>query len=156
MNSQYSIRLAEPSDAPILFRWANDPAVRTNALGQKEITWDEHIKWFSGKMENGGSVILILAENGVPVGQVRFDRLDSLFLIDYSIDSDYRGKGLGRKIIQMGIESAKHRLSGAIKLRAEVLESNAGSLRVFDTEGFSRIGEKSVDERLFIIFERIV
>jgi RimJ/RimL family protein N-acetyltransferase len=56
----YNLKKITKNDIKLLFDWANDPDVRTNATNPKPITWKEHTVWFTNKLINPNSYIYIL------------------------------------------------------------------------------------------------
>src|SRR6185437_9338902 len=70
------VRRARTSDEELLLEWANDPEARRNSFSHARITEDEHRHWFSSKLRDDETCVLLIAEtaDGVPLGMVRFDR----------------------------------------------------------------------------------
>mgnify|MGYP001368238174 FL=1 len=134
---QLRIRRATTDDARLLFRWANDPAVREAAFNSDPIEWDDHLSWLEGKLRSEESVILILEMDAVPVGQIRFDREASsdVWTIDYSVDREFRGMSLGKEIVSQGVEYLVRQM-GKVRFSAEVKKSNVPSIKVFEFNGF--------------------
>nr|WP_294859562.1 GNAT family N-acetyltransferase [uncultured Fluviicola sp.] len=127
-----NLRRVNDEDALLLFDWANDPEVRNNAFNSDPIDWENHLKWFRGKLNNENSRIYILLDQSIPVGQIRFDREKDNWLIDYSISSSNRGKGFGKKIVSLALEE----FGPETRLIAKVKPENAASLQVFKSNGF--------------------
>lgn len=122
------LREASDHDAYLLFKWANDKAVRKNSFSQEEITWSSHLKWFNSRIKSEKTRIFILTFNNINAGQIRFDlKEDNYWLIDYSIDIDQRGKGYGLQIIEMGIKS----FPIPAKFMAKVKLLNLPSIKIF-------------------------
>ena len=98
------LRYAEPKDDNLLFEWANDPDTRKTAVNKNNIKWEEHIKWFKAKLSSTNCYLYVLEDGDIPLGQIRFEKHDNKYEISYSIDKKQRGRGLGKKIVQLGIE----------------------------------------------------
>ena len=77
-------------------------------------------------------------ENLVPIGQIRFDldKANSQILIDISIESFFRGKGLGSMLLGEGINKMKNLLKGNYILVAEIKKQNFASKFTFAKAGF--------------------
>ena len=62
------------------------------------------------------------------------------FAIDYSVDPAFRGRGWGRRLVELGLEA----IGGAQRaaFRAEVRDENAPSAAVFRKLGFVESGPK--------------
>ena len=133
-NTKLNLRKAEKRDARLYFDWANDPEVRRQSLDSRPIAWPEHEAWFAKRLEDA---LLLVAEDeaGVPAGQVRFERKDA-WRINYSLAAEFRGVGLGAKMLTMAIQDLRRRHPDA-KLLAEVRTANPASRRVFAALGFA-------------------
>lgn len=135
---EMKLRSAENDDSNKLYSWVNDSLVRKNSIHRIPITKSEHQTWFQNYLNNSSSQIYILEIKGLLLGQVRFDLIDNLFHISYSIDSKFRGLGLGKRIIEMGLKEIKtDKLS---KYVAEVRDFNTASRRIFESIGFTLVG----------------
>ena len=96
------LRKATYKDCETLFKWVNDYDVRKNSFNTESISIDNHIKWFKKKLLDKNCTIFIVHDNkGNYIGQVRIDKEVDRGLIDYSIDSIYRGQGLGKEILSL-------------------------------------------------------
>ncbi len=67
------------------------------AFNKEKIEWENHKKWYNGKISDANCEYYILNNKGVSKGSIRFD-VDSngLALISYLIDPTYQGKGYGK------------------------------------------------------------
>lgn len=132
-------RRAEAHDEALLMRWANDPLVRTKSFNQAIIHPGEHSEWFKNRLGNKACRIYIFeTETGVAVGQVRFELEEGRWLIDYSLDACFRGRGLGRVVLSLAISKLTEEM-GLISLMAHVKVDNLVSSRVFESLGFTRM-----------------
>ena len=127
------LRNATKEDLEIIFEWANDIDVRQNAFNTGSIPWEDHVNWFNKRLNNPDFFIFILEHNDIPIGQIRFEKEDVFWKIDYSIRSESRGLGMGKKIVKMGIE----KIEGEVK--AWVKKENIASCKVFEKLGFEKI-----------------
>ena len=140
---ELSYRPVEYSDVQLLFEWATDSSTRNNSINSKEITWDEHVKWFNEKMnDHKSSMFLFLKEK--PVGVLRLDEVNNQFQISFSVDRKQRGKGIGNQMISFILK----KFSGN-NFSAQVLENNRGSHRIFlknkfSVDSVSRKGNKTI------------
>lgn len=131
------LRPATIEEAKLLFNWVNDSTVRENSLISEGVKWEDHLNWFENKL-NTKSKIFIMYFDNIPVGQIRFDFIDGYWLIDYSIDKNFRKRGFGKKILELSISKFS---KGAV-LKALVKSENLGSLKVFQSLGFYELDEK--------------
>lgn len=128
-----SLREADIKDAELLFNWANEINVRTNSINQEPIIWENHLKWFSKKLNDSETKILILISEDKLLGQIRIDLVDSYWNIDYSIDNQFRGKGLGKEIVKLVLNKYED-----YKFKATVKKQNKASIKVFANLGFQK------------------
>lgn len=139
------LREAVVKDAELLFNWANEINVRRNSISQEPIIWENHLKWFAKKLNDPDSKILILVSGDEFLGQIRIDLIDSYWNIDYSIDNQFRGKGLGKEIVKLLINKFE-----SYQFRATVKKQNIASKKVFDNLGFKKL---PIDSDGFDYFE---
>lgn len=129
---ELKLRKVNKEDCKILFDWTNDPAVRENAFNTEPVKWKEHQKWFATKLKNENDQIFLLVKDGVPVGQIRFEKEEDYWKLSYSIANEHRGQGLGKELVKLGLEEVQG------KVRAWVKKDNPASLKVFEGIGFRR------------------
>ncbi|WP_061221491.1 GNAT family N-acetyltransferase [Leptospira borgpetersenii] len=138
-----SFRIVQEKDMMLLFQWANDPLVRQAAFHTELISIEDHKKWFFSKLNNFGTNMFILEEEQIPVGQIRFDleELEGVYYIDYSISEKYRGKGLGKKILILGLKFHESFNQEKLIYRAFVKKNNRASIKCFADVGFTFCSE---------------
>ena len=150
------LRKVKKKDVELLFNWANDSSVRKNAISSNSIEWENHTKWFNHKIKSNDSFIYILEEDQTPVGQIRFDKTDEGYLIDYSIDLVFRKKGYGTKIVKYGCDALKKEFHTVITILAEVKDINIGSSKIFLNLGFTLIKEQTISKQFFYTYKKVV
>ena len=146
------LRPVQNSDEGILFRWANESAVRKNSFSPKEISVREHQDWFLRSLDNANRIQLIAEIKGCRVGQIRFDRekygefAEDFWTvsIDISLEKALRGKGLSNEIVLLGIEHVKTIWKENLFILACVLNTNGASNSCFKNSGFKMV-EPSID-----------
>lgn len=138
MNLQ--LRPITKEDCLLLFNWANDPDVRKNAIKADPIEIECHIQWFQKKLNTQDSHIFILEKEDYPIGQIRFDKEEDYWLIDFLIRKEYRGMGMGKIIVELGVKN----FNG--KIKAWVKKENMASCKVFENLGFRK---ESSDDQTF-------
>jgi RimJ/RimL family protein N-acetyltransferase len=143
------MREANEKDVDLYFDWANDDVVRQNSLDQNPIIYENHVKWFMSKLSSDHSLLYIFEVLGRRVGQVRLDKVEDAWEIDYSVDSCYRGLGVGKMMITQIMQKNFH-TNLNLPLKALVKSQNLASQRVFEQLGFQKIDE--VDETFSYMF----
>jgi len=131
--SKIFLRKAQISDALLTYKWAISPKVRANSLNKNVFSFENHLQWFSNKINSTDSFYFILMER-FPLGQIRFDKFEDGWLISFLIDDLFHGIGLGKQIIKMGMKEINEDI-----FYAYVLEQNIPSIKIFENLGFDYV-----------------
>ena len=135
--SQLTIREVVSDDLEFLFALANDKNVRRSAFSEALITKDEHFHWFHQKLSDGTKILILETDCGVPLGQLRLDRVDGLTCkLDYSLAPYARGFGLGVRLISSGL-SHLFSIGHTNRVIALVKTDNLASKKTLERCGFS-------------------
>jgi UDP-2,4-diacetamido-2,4,6-trideoxy-beta-L-altropyranose hydrolase len=134
-------RHAGARDEELLLHWANDPTTRQNSFNPQMIAADEHHRWLRERLSAGANCVLLVieTEEGVPLATVRFDRTDAAWNINYSLAAEYRGRGLGPRIVELALEALLREHPGPTCIQAQVRATNEPSRRVFRRLGFQMV-----------------
>jgi len=157
--SKLVLRKALMSDMDMFFEWVNDPESRKNALNPKTITYEEHVSWFTAKLNDKETYLWVLEQNGVPCGQVRFDTnfAEKEAVISYFIDAGYRKKGLGLILLKMGIKKFVSENKEITSIKGFVKKTNIASCNIFNKLNFKIIKEdKSVPEEFIVFIKTLI
>lgn len=147
-----TLRPARPEDAPLFWEWANDPAVRSQAFTPQAIPLEEHLAWFRSKMAGPDSLLLVVEDDGVPVGQVRFDRRSADEAeIDVSVARAHRGRGVGSQALRLGSARARDHL-GVTSLVGVVFEENLTSRAAFRAAGFAETEAQEIRGHRCVVY----
>ena len=76
---------------------------------------------------------MMFSMHQIPLGQVRFDRIGNAYLLDYSLDSMFRGLGLANQMVMEAIDFAG--ISSEVWAYAKA--SNQASVKTLLKSGFS-------------------
>lgn len=136
-----SLRRAEQEDGAILLEWRNDPLVRRNSLNTKEVTAKEHQSWLCAKLASANVRLYIVCAGDKPAGQVRLDRSGSYAEISYGLAAEYRGLGLGRKVLEL-LEEEALLMGGIAELYALVRAENKASAKCFEALDYMKLEER--------------
>lgn len=142
------IRDAKDSDCKLLFEWANNIEVRQNAISKDQILWENHVDWFNSKINSRDSKIFILEFYNMPVGQIRYDRKDDYWVIDYSVDLKHRGIGFGKLLIEKTLLFFEKN-----KIRAMVKKENLASANIFVSLNFNFVKPTTMNNEYYHVFE---
>lgn len=124
------------SDIDLLYEWANDHVVRENSFSTEPISYDTHVEWFNRIMTDDSVALYIMMERNIPVGQIRLNIDGNEAEISYSISANFRGKGYGRKILQLIADEVQRNFHHIKTLVAKVKPDNRSSRRLFESEGY--------------------
>ena len=132
------IRPVCENDEIQLLEWVNDPLVRKNSFNSVAIKKITHHEWFSSHLNNYSQCRMFIAEtrDGVAIGQIRFENKDLDWMIDYSIDSAFRGNKLGMRMLKMALEKFREDCPGS-RFLGFVKKENVSSLNIFKELGFT-------------------
>jgi UDP-2,4-diacetamido-2,4,6-trideoxy-beta-L-altropyranose hydrolase len=137
-------RTARQKDCQLLWEWANDPVVRAASFSTEPSTWENHVRWFGAKLSDPNChYYLFLNQEGVPIGQVRFDTSGDKTEISISIAPNFRGAGFGADAIRI---ASKHLFqeTAITRIYAQIKPSNSSSINAFRKAGYHTAGIKSV------------
>ena len=137
-----TLRLVEPKDREVLWRWVNEPGVREASFQSEPISWDIHEAWFDARLRDSHSHLYIAVNaDGSPIGQVRFERESKSageVAINISLDRSCRGAGLGATVLKLGCRT--YRRGTKLPLVGYVKEENLSSMKMFESAGFVHDG----------------
>ena len=133
-----NLRKANIKDAELLFNWVNEKEVRENSFKTNTIEWEDHIKYLENIVKKSSVFIFIAEIKNNPVGQIRFEKKHSNYLIDYSVDRNYRGQGIGKKILIEGTSLIESTDYYPITFLAKVKSKNIASKIIFEKLGFNK------------------
>ena len=134
------LRLVGEEECRLLWEWANEPDVRAAAFSSEIIPWEEHIQWFTQKLNDPHCFHFIaLDDQGTPIGQARIDVHGEEAEIDASIDRQRRGCGFGSSLIETTVEKV-FRITPVKVVHAYVKPQNKASIHAFRKAGFQDSG----------------
>ena len=151
MIDKIKITRATSDDMFDLFELANDPEVRKNSFNQEKIDIETHEKWFNNRVDND-DFLLLVARNGVNfIGSIRFEKdIDNKFIISIQIHKNFRGKGLGKKLLQNAIKKLYDHKENPIII-AKIKSNNLSSIKIFSDSNFKIIENNQKEQ--FIVLE---
>ena len=137
-NSPVRVRPAVAADEHLLLQWANDPTTRRNSFDPRVIAAELHHRWLQDKLSAGRNCLLLVVEtaDAVPLATVRFDRTEAGWKISYSLAAEYRGRGLGLRIVELALATLARQYPESSCVVARVMAANEPSQRLFRRLGF--------------------
>ena len=128
------LRPVKLEDCRRVWRWANDPSVRSISFSKAFIPWNEHLRWF---MKRKKLPFFYIGQNseGMPLGQARIDQKNDELVISVMIDEAYRKQGYGAKLIKSACDEVFKSL-GSQEIHAYIESGNDNSCKAFIIAGF--------------------
>lgn len=126
-----NFRRAKMEDADLLWRWANDHEVRSNAFSSDPIIWDDHVQWLLNRLGDPASEIVVASSEGTPIGQASFVLKKDAAEIGVSLSRHSRGCGLGGPLIAASTDWFEARHPDISVVEARVLLGNVASHTAF-------------------------
>lgn len=136
------LRTVTEDDMELLFEWANEQNVRKNSFSSKDISFEEHQKWFQKLLIDKNCRQYIYEYENEPTGQIRIQIIGAIAEISYSICAEKRGLGHGKVMLQLLCEEVKNALPAVQKLVGFVKPDNIASQVVFEEVGFDETCHK--------------
>jgi UDP-2,4-diacetamido-2,4,6-trideoxy-beta-L-altropyranose hydrolase len=138
-------RLANADDEALILRWANDPLVRNNSFNPDAINEANHHVWFSQRLENINfcKIYIIQTNEGIPIGQVRFEKSNENWEIHFALDQYARFRGVGSQVLDTAISLFKKQHAEA-NIFGRVKIENASSQKIFKKLGFEEVASDSL------------
>lgn len=132
-----NFRLATMDDAAILYAWRNDAHTRAMSRSGDEIAFADHVAWLDKSLAEARRELFICRDDDddAPIGVIRRDDEGAVSELSWTLNPDYRGRGLGKAMLWSFVT----RYPG--RYRAEVKASNIASQRMCVHAGF-RLGEE--------------
>ena len=127
------IRKVQINDWKILFDWRNDIETRKNSHNMELVKEDDHKKWLKSVLENKNRELFIALEDKQPCGTIRadFDEQQKTYELSWTISPDFRGQGIGKKMVKLLVDRMNN------KIRAEIKNGNIASVRIAECAGLT-------------------
>lgn len=148
-------RTVRLDDEALLLEWANDPVTRRNGFAPVPISAETHRAWFRRRLGEADACRFFVVEttDGLPLGQVRFQRDDSRWELHYAVAPAFRSRGLGRPMLAAALDAFRGTCPDA-RVFGQVQPANQASVRIFEKLGFER--QPSAGSHGAVVYERIV
>lgn len=127
-----NLRKAGIEDSDLLLAWRNDEGTRKNSLNSALVQDDEHARWLDHTLRSPDRSLLIIEDEGTPVGTVRIDSLpDGQKELSWTIAPERRGRGIAKQAVKQVIDEHPDWV-----FVAQIKAANAASIRIAEDAGF--------------------
>jgi UDP-2,4-diacetamido-2,4,6-trideoxy-beta-L-altropyranose hydrolase len=145
LDKRIDLRPACPDDEHALLVLANNAAVRASSFSSGPITPQDHHQWFSARMRDPASLLLLAWDGEDLAGYVRF-QLDVVRAeVSIALADDYRGCGLAGRLLARGLDALSRAHPHINEVLAQTRIENLASKRMFEQAGFVSHATGEVD-----------
>ena len=140
-----SIELANISHSKKIWQWRNDPHTISMSKSNSEISWDIHKNWFKKTLANQNNFLYIGLIENQNFGIVRFEEendKNNIYNIHINLNNIYRGRGLGKILLQLSIKRFWADCGKAKYIKAEIRNDNKESIKIFLFNHFKEESKK--------------
>lgn len=95
-----------------------------------------HVEWFNRIITDDYVALYIMMERNIPIGQIGLNIDGNEAEISYSISANFRGKGYGRKILQLMADEVQRNFHHSTSLISKAKSDNISSIKLFENYGF--------------------
>jgi len=140
MTENLLIRSMIEDDLPMVLAWRNHPEVRRYMFTHHEISLAEHTQWFMRAVQDNARRLLIVQEQGSPIGYVQFSNVEPGGVADWGFYArPEASKGTGSKLGASALDHAFGQLK-LHKVCGQAIDTNQASIRFHERLGFKREG----------------
>ena len=144
-------RDARANDIELYFKWVNDPVVRQNSLNTDKIIFQDHIIWFTRKIEDPSVFMyLFLNEENEPVGQVIIERKKDWVSVGQSVAQEHRGKKYSTEMLSKATDDFLNKFPKDT-IVSVVKASNIASLKMSINSGFTIVTPDNEEENNLVL-----
>ena len=142
-----TLRPANEYDCEMIWRWRNDPEVRSVALNQEPLTWTTLTDWFYHAQADPSQQAWII-ENAIghPIGEFSFeiDGRNDQASINMLLDQTNRSRGTGAMLIKLAVEQLLA-TTNVTQVVAQMRSGNIASEKSFHAAGFEPVAPTIVN-----------
>jgi hypothetical protein len=129
----FQIRKASLKDASFFYELRNEKIAKKNSFANKNIYYNDHLKWYKSKLRQKNAIFLIALQNNcIGIGTVRYEIEDIFANISINISKKFRRLGYGSKILKKSEKFLKQKLIIISKIK----KKNKASLKIFKKNNY--------------------
>lgn len=148
------MRKADESDIADIYKYLHRDFIKKYSQNGERAEWENHRRWYKFLINSDSYLLYIIEdENGRFLGQLKFELEGETSIVSIYLLKEIRGRGLGKVIMEMGLEELLHESDEVDVVLAYILEENDASLKLFKSCGFTYEREEDhggLDHHLYI------
>lgn len=148
------LRKAKESDIGDIYRFLHRDFIKKYSEKGERAEWEHHRRWYKFLINSESYLLYIIEdENGRFLGQLKFELEGETSIISIYLVERARGRGLGKSILEMGINELLHESDEVDVILAYILEENDASIKIFTSCGFEYEGDEEyggLDHQLYV------
>lgn len=146
------MREASQQDMSAVYRLSNEPSIRAASISSEPIPLSSHIEWYSRKLADQSLIFLLFFDKEKLIAQIRFELIEiDEAEVSISIDSGYRGRGIGKELLTRAQGFAINRWK-LKTIKAIVKKENEVSQRFFKKCGYIFCGVEIIKSCVCAVF----
>ena len=140
--NKYKLVKLKKKQENILLRWRNEKITRLTSLNKNIISIARHKNWLKKIKKNKLNQVFIFYNDNIPIGTSAAIKRKNNYFLNYSIDKNYRGKGLAIKMLNLLLKRISNKIDSKF-FYAKVLKNNKKSLYILKKIGFYKFNIKN-------------
>lgn len=148
------MRKADESDIADIYKYLHRDFIKKYSQNGEKAEWRNHRRWYKFLINSDSYLLYIIEdESGRFLGQLKFELEGETSIVSIYLLKEIRGRGLGKVIIDMGLEELLYESEEVDVVLAYILEENDASQNLFKSCGFTYEGEEDhggLDHYLYI------
>jgi RimJ/RimL family protein N-acetyltransferase len=134
----FFFQAATLEEAPLLYKWRQDPLTQRMSLQQHEISYEQHLSWLQKVLTDPERSLFIFYDaQKKPLGTLRLDLKEEGKEISWTLAPENRGRGLGKQMLQAFLNQFPGTYIAWVK------KENIASQKMCEAAGFKRLREQS-------------
>ena len=137
------VQRATPNDSAEIWQWRNDEHTRAMFLNQKEVSWEQHCKWYELALIDPKTLLYVGFLGTIEkIGMCRFDLSSEkdIAYVSININPTDRKRGMSQILLATSIDF--FRKENKVDLLAIIKKRNTPSIKCFERCGFILRDEK--------------
>ena len=137
------MKTAGIEDIDGVFTLSNDPEARKVSFNPQEISYEDHVKWYTRTISDSNTVFLVFYDGEILIGQIRCSVDGKAATASISFDNSVRSTGLPKQAMDSALEYIRNDRPGLTHVDALIKRDNERSVKFFRKCGFEQNDEST-------------